>query len=142
MDKNFEKKIILFAKTIYDKCDISDNILNNYINSTSKSKELVSLHLKSISEHEIVITDRLHGMIFSAITRTSCIAIKNYNHKISSSYEWFKHFDYIKLLNNNNITEFLNLIYYFKNKKSLNVYNKKYFKKYYKKIREKIINLD
>ena len=60
-------------------------------------------------------------MIFSVIIKTSCIIIKSYNHKISSSYNWFKHLDYIKILNSYDILEFQNLIAYFKNKK-----NKKY----------------
>ena len=49
---------------------------------------------------ELVITDRLHGMIFSTITSTPCIALGNYNHKIRSSFEWLKDQKYIKFLDN------------------------------------------
>lgn len=39
----------------------------------------------------LVITDRLHGMIFCAITKTPCIAINNSNGKVSGVYElWIK----------------------------------------------------
>jgi pyruvyl transferase EpsI len=116
----------------YNKYDISDtNFLQLSINSITESKEEVSMILKNISKYEIVITDRLHGMIFSVITKTSCIVIKSYNHKISSSYNWFKHLDYIKLLNSYNIKEFQNLIYYFKKKITKNIYNKNIFNDYY-----------
>lgn len=39
-----------------------------------------------------VVTDRLHGMIFSIITGTPCIVFENYNHKIKGVYEWLVHF--------------------------------------------------
>lgn len=35
---------------------------------------------------ELVITDRLHGMIFACITSTPCIVLDNYNHKIRNFY--------------------------------------------------------
>lgn len=35
-------------------------------------------------ECELVITDRIHGMIFAAITGTPCIALSNY--KIKGTY--------------------------------------------------------
>lgn len=141
LDKNKRKKFIDLIQKAYNKYDISDNYFRLYINSLEKSKEKISNQLKFISEHELVVTDRLHGMIFSAITETSCIVIRNYNHKLTSSYEWFKHLDYIKMMNTSDVNEFLNLIYYFKNKKTQNIYNKKYFEQYYNLIRETIFNL-
>lgn len=36
---------------------------------------------------ELVVTDRLHGMIFSCITSTPCIVLDNYNHKIRDFYQ-------------------------------------------------------
>lgn len=39
----------------------------------------------------LVVTDRLHGMIFAAISGTPCVTISNTNHKISGTYEsWIK----------------------------------------------------
>lgn len=43
----------------------------------------------------LVITDRLHGMIFSAITGTPCIVLANYNHKVAESFEWLKGLGYV-----------------------------------------------
>ena len=45
---------------------------------------------------ELVITDRLHGMIFCAITGTPCIVIDSKSPKIRGCYEWIKHLDYIR----------------------------------------------
>lgn len=45
---------------------------------------------------ELVITDRLHGMIFCAITGTPCIVINSKSPKVRGCYEWIKHLDYIR----------------------------------------------
>lgn len=66
---------------------------------------------------KLVITDRLHGMIFSAITATPCIVLPNYNHKIESFYDtWFKKCAYIRYADTlemveQNIVELLKINY-------------------------------
>ena len=45
---------------------------------------------QDISKYEIVVTDKLHAMIFCHITKTPCVVIGNYNHKIKGVYEWVK----------------------------------------------------
>ena len=49
---------------------------------------------------ELVITDRLHGMIFSAITSTPCIVMNSRSHKLIGCYEWLKPLDYIRFCDN------------------------------------------
>ena len=44
----------------------------------------------------MVVTDRLHGMVFAAISGTPCIVFSNYNHKVQGTYEWIKYLPYIK----------------------------------------------
>lgn len=53
--------------------------------------------LQLVQKSKLVITDRLHGMVFAAITGTPCIVFSNYNHKIDGTYEWIKYLSYIKL---------------------------------------------
>lgn len=45
---------------------------------------------------ELVITDRLHGMIFCAITGTPCIVVDSKSPKVRGCYEWIKNLDYIR----------------------------------------------
>lgn len=45
---------------------------------------------------ELVITDRLHGMVFAALTGTPCIAFSNYNHKVKGTYDWISYLPYIR----------------------------------------------
>lgn len=52
-------------------------------------EQLVINKLKEFAECEVVITDRLHGMIFSYITSTPCIAISNSTGKSLYAYnDW------------------------------------------------------
>ena len=47
---------------------------------------------------KVVITDRLHGMIFCAITKTPCIVTRSLDHKVIESYKWIKNLNYIRLV--------------------------------------------
>lgn len=46
--------------------------------------------LNTFSNSKLVVTDRIHGMIFSYLTNTPCLVFGNYNHKVESEYEWIK----------------------------------------------------
>lgn len=56
--------------------------------------------IRAFTTAELVITDRLHGMIFAAITKTPCVVFANYNHKVRETYKWISHLDYIVFLEN------------------------------------------
>ena len=45
---------------------------------------------------ELAVTDRLHGMVFAALTGTPCIVFSNYNHKVKSTYDWIRYLPYIR----------------------------------------------
>jgi exopolysaccharide biosynthesis predicted pyruvyltransferase EpsI len=46
-----------------------------------------------------VVTDRLHGLIFSVIHGTPCVAIENSNHKIRSTWQtWLSDLPSVRLL--------------------------------------------
>lgn len=50
-------------------------------------------------QSKVVITDRLHGMIFSVITKTPCVVLVNSNHKIMQTYkDWLHHLPHITLI--------------------------------------------
>lgn len=48
---------------------------------------------------KLVITDRLHGMLFAAMTGTPCIALDNKSGKVKGSYQLISHLDYVRLVN-------------------------------------------
>lgn len=64
--------------------------------STTTRAEIVRNKLQEFRGAELVITDRLHGMIFAALTGTPCVVFSNNNHKVKSSYEWVSYLPYIR----------------------------------------------
>lgn len=56
----------------------------------------LEMKYQEFRDAELVITDRLHGMIFSAITGTPCIVLNSKSPKVSGCYEWIKDLEYIK----------------------------------------------
>ncbi len=61
-----------------------------FISSEQRKKELSRLFSK-IKKLDLVITDRLHGMIFSYINNVKCYALNNVNGKVKGSHEWLNH---------------------------------------------------
>jgi pyruvyl transferase EpsI len=72
-DTSFEKTNNLYTQTI------SSQMRNMVINE----------ELKKIARHKIVITDRLHGMLFAVITKTPCVVISAKTQKIREFYAYF-----------------------------------------------------
>lgn len=65
-----------------------------YVNKNNRISVLND-KLKEFSRASLVITDRLHAMLFAAITGTPCIAFDNKSKKVSGQYEWIKNLDYV-----------------------------------------------
>ncbi len=51
--------------------------------------DAVTTQLRKVASHQLVITNRLHGVIFSLITGTPCICIDSYNYKLPEYLEQF-----------------------------------------------------
>lgn len=64
--------------------------------SPSEREEALERKFAQFSSAKLVITDRLHGMIFCAITGTPCIVVDSKSPKLRGCYEWIKHLDYIR----------------------------------------------
>lgn len=80
------------------------NINKPYLNFEEKTTELNKIW-EAYKRSELVVTDRLHGMIFCYITDTPCLAFLNNNHKIESSYEWIRFSESIVLIRHCNREE-------------------------------------
>lgn len=49
---------------------------------------------------EVVVTDRLHGMIFCALEGIPCIALDNSYQKVQGAYKWLESLEYINFITN------------------------------------------
>lgn len=96
-DKHFLNKIENICKKNYSKIQYTDTAKGGCIYENQKKQKLDEM-LDLYRHSQLVVTDRLHGMIFAVITGTPCIAVGNYNHKIESSSKWFENLPYIKYI--------------------------------------------
>ena len=70
-------------------------------------EEFVIQSISELADARLVITDRLHGRIFSAITKTPCIVLPCIYHKIEGNYEWIKDCKYIRYIKEADIQRIL-----------------------------------
>ncbi len=68
--------------------------------SGENRKGLVEEKLREFASMRFVITDRLHAMLFCAITNTPCVALANSNGKVRGVYDWIKKYENITFLEN------------------------------------------
>lgn len=129
-----KKQIYNIAKKYYSKVNYYDTNIHRRVPRNKVNIELNKI-FGIFKSSELIITDRLHGMIFAAITSTPCIAVSNYNHKIKAQYNWIKHLNYIRFCEDieNIENEIINL-----QKIELIEYDNKFALKHYKKIIETI----
>ncbi len=59
-------------------------------------EEVLEKKFNQFKGAELVVTDRLHAMIFCAITATPCIVINSKSPKVKGCYEWIKDLEYIR----------------------------------------------
>jgi len=101
LEKSIDESTLKTVKAIFEKKGMAYTVTDTHCEGwcfANKRNLLVKDKLEEFSGAKIVITDRLHGMVFSAITGTPCIALSNYNHKISGTYEFIKYLPYIKFV--------------------------------------------
>lgn len=117
------------------KIDSTDTVINKGISKQERSK-VFEEKLREFSKHQLVITDRLHGMIFAAITETPCIGIGNYNYKVKGVYDWISELNYIFFVEDiETAKEKINELLQLENKKN-NIKLKKYYESLKREIGE------
>ena len=90
LNKKFNRNLLQSDTHVYHDDNLDDK---------KAKKELKSLWDK-MSCRELVVTDRLHGMIFAAITGTPCVVLKSKSPKVKGVYNWIKECEYIELVEN------------------------------------------
>lgn len=108
---DFKEKLKDFLSSKYKELP---NITDTHINKANLSLQERELELYKIwnvlGKSKLVVTDRLHGMIFCYITKTPVIVLPNNNHKITSCFEWIKDCGYVFLMNSFSLDEIMKTI--------------------------------
>lgn len=98
----------------------------------------VKQKLEEFAKADLVVTDRLHAMLFSVITSTPCIALDNLSHKVSGTYyNWLEEIPYVIFVDNDNISDLdINHLLCCKDIR----YDMRRYSTYYKKLEEVLIS--
>lgn len=92
--------ILSYLNEHFSQVTISDTHIgtDKYVDSVAREEKLQE-KWGEYQAHDLIITDRLHGMIFAVITNRPCIVFENTNHKIASTYDhWLKDCPSIRLI--------------------------------------------
>lgn len=80
-----------FGENVFNR----DMVVDYPIPTAARDQEL-DRQYRAFRSAELVVTDRLHGMVFSAVTGTPCVVIDSMSPKVRGCYEWLSHLDYIR----------------------------------------------
>jgi len=106
-----QQKIINYVKKLNIDYSFEDTCDEKMYDDNVSKNEILLNYLNNISKKQLVITDRLHGMIMCYITKTPCIVFTNNNHKIISTYNtWLGNQNFIKLCSEEDIESCKELI--------------------------------
>lgn len=72
-----------------------DMVVSHTVKPSERDLE-IEKQFDAFRHAELVITDRLHGMIFCVITGTPCIVLNSKSPKVRGCYEWIKDCPYIR----------------------------------------------
>lgn len=106
--------------------------------SLEKRQDKLDEKFKEFSSAKLIITDRLHGMLFAAITGTPCIAFDNITGKVKGVYEWIKNLEYIKVVST--ADELIRCVDDLLLQKVHNFYNNYFLKEYFLSLIKCILN--
>jgi len=79
--------------------DSIDTVMEDSVLPVERESALYNLWARFRSAR-LVVTDRLHGMIFAIITGTPCFVFSNYNTKLLGVYQWISSCTSVRFLNN------------------------------------------
>lgn len=134
---DFGKDVLGIVKSMGEEVKYIDNIYNRGNVLPEKRYKIVEQHLQKIASAKVLITDRLHGMLFATITSTPCIAFDNTTGKVRGGYHWIKNNSYVRVLSD--LNEFEETLQDLINVEDC-IYDNKESNQYFDKLAKLIIN--
>lgn len=107
-----ERVVSIIQKIFQGNIKLTDTVLDHPVTLDQREYEL-NKKFDEFRRAELVITDRLHGMIFAAITATNCIVLNSKSPKLKGCYEWISDLGYIKFIDDVNSIEdtYMNMLH-------------------------------
>ena len=137
--KDKKKKFIEEINNHYKKVTLGDTVVNRFVDKEDRKDELFNLW-NQFRSSKVVITDRLHGMLFSVITKTPCIVLRSLDYKVIGTYEWIKDLNYVQFVDDLDSEKIIKLIDELSNLSHLDNTNfkEKYFSDLASKLKEHV----
>lgn len=107
---DLREEIIKTVKYMFDDVIVTDTT-DIPISSCKESEYENTLRefMEKLSSCQVVLTDRLHCMLFCVLTKTPCVVIDNNNQKISGVYKtWLKDCFFIKMIDDYSLSNITN----------------------------------
>ncbi|WP_319205476.1 polysaccharide pyruvyl transferase family protein [uncultured Ilyobacter sp.] len=104
LSQEFKENIRLLLMKKYKKVKVIDTVFKKNIDKNTRDLNLKRL-LTDIRKSQLVITDRLHGMIFCVITGTPCLVLGTFNHKVTGVYKWVEGLKHVKMVTQEELNE-------------------------------------
>lgn len=82
----------------------TDTVIDHNVRPCSRLAAVES-KLDQFRHAQLVVTDRLHGLILCAITRTPCLAFNNISKKVQGAYDWVAKDPSLSLVTNGPLDE-------------------------------------
>ncbi len=95
LSNDTREKIIQSLQQIYY-AEIADTVIETSRMSIEVRKQRLNALLSKIQSSSVVITNRLHGMIFCAITDTPCVVLPIKGDKITGVLKWIENLNFIQ----------------------------------------------
>ena len=91
-----EKRLMREVEEFFhQKVRISGTLADNPVSKEQRIPAVRS-KLDEYKKAELIVTDRLHGMIFAAITGTKCVVLNSRSRKLKGCYAWIRSLGYIR----------------------------------------------
>lgn len=97
MHSGIENHTLKFAEKANLEVKSTDTVVNRPVQKKHRDR-LFESKLDEFRTADVVVTDRLHGMIFATITSTPCLAFDNSTNKVKGVYEWIRNQGYVTFI--------------------------------------------
>ena len=103
-------KLLDYIQRYYEDIRYADTQIDDLLVKENGGEKYLNQIWNSFSQSGLVVTDRLHGMIFAFITKTPALVFDNKTRKISSTYTWIKDCGFIHLVDEKTDFESLSFV--------------------------------
>lgn len=98
-NKNVIDEVKKLSRKMGKRIKVTDTVDSKYEQKYSEQISNLIEKWNLFASYEVIVTDRLHGMIFSVLTHTPCVGLDNSTGKVKSLYNtWLKQCEGIKFV--------------------------------------------